>query len=953
MIGKTVSHYRILEKLGGGGMGVVYKAEDIKLGRFVALKFLSENLTKDSQSLERFKREARAASALNHPNICTVHDIDEHDGQPFIVMEFLEGQTLKERIAKPLTSSPSPQGRGWPAGPGEGARGAPLVIDTLLDLAIQIADGLDAAHSKGIVHRDIKPANIFITTRVQAKILDFGLAKLTGSTGVSPVGHGQDARATAGPTAEALTSPGVAMGTVAYMSPEQARGEELDARTDLFSFGAVLYEMATGRLAFSGSTSGVVFDAILNRAPTPAVRVNPELPNKLEEIIDRLLDKDRDLRYQSAADLRSELRRLRRTLDSGRETPPGVKGAGAGPAGATGPGAAAPPMAEVTEDRSSDSAAVAALARRHKKTVFGAVVGIVVLLAFVGYTFYRMTVGSRAPSVSKSPWTFSNMQIRRLTSTGKSRQAAISPDGKYVVHVVEEVGKQSLWVRQVATTSDVQIIPASEGIYYQGLTFSRDGNFVYYVIAAANDLIGALYQVPVLGGGSRKLFSHVNSPVALSPDGQRLAFVRGTYGEDQKLVVTNADGSGERVVSTRKFPDFFCDDPSDAPSWSPDGKSIALATGTSSGGYRTTIVGIPAESGAEKPLTTQTWFIVGQVAWLADGSGLVFSATDQLSFWSSQLWYLAYPGGEARKITNDLNAYYVPTLTADSSAMTTVQNQFLAIVWVAPEGDATRARQISSGNGNRDGIEGLAWAPDGRLVYCSNASGNLNIWTVGADGSNPRQLTVGKGLDNGPAVSADGRTVVFASSHTGAPNIWRMDIDGSNQKQLSRGDMDYTLDISPDSKWVVYSSAKSGTGVLWKVSIEGGEPVRLTDQYSYSPAISPDGKLIAFMGQDPESHRFRPAIVPVDGGKVTFPAGFPPDASNFQWTRDGHGLMYTLTRQGVDNLWSQPLGGGKPKQLTRFTSDLIFSYAWSRDGKQLAVSRGTQQSDVVLLRNFK
>jgi Tol biopolymer transport system component len=300
-----------------------------------------------------------------------------------------------------------------------------------------------------------------------------------------------------------------------------------------------------------------------------------------------------------------------------------------------------------------------------------------------------------------------------------------------------------------------------------------------------------------------------------------------------------------------------------------------------------------------------------------------------------------------------LNAYYGPTLTADSSAMATIQSQFLASIWVAPEADATRARQITMGKSNYDGTDGLAWVPGNRLIYTSSLSGNRDLWIAGADGSSPHQLTIRKGLNVGPVVSADGRSIAFIFDPAGTPNIWRMDIDGSNQIQLSHGNSDTSLDISPNGKWVVYSSAMAGTYSLWKVSIEGGEPTKLTDQFSLGPAVSPDGKLVAFTGQDPESHRFQPAVVPIDGGKVTFLAGFPPDASNFQWTRDGHGLMYTLTRQGVGNLWSQPPEGGKPRQLTHFASDLIFSYAWSRDGKQLAVSRGTQQSDVVLLRNLK
>ncbi len=559
-------------------------------------------------------------------------------------------------------------------------------------------------------------------------------------------------------------------------------------------------------------------------------------------------------------------------------------------------------------------------------------VGALVLLAVAGFGLYKL---ARKQKGAIPAGFFQTSRISKLTRNGKSVEAAISPDAKYVAYVLDDAGGQSLWLRQTAGAGNVQIVPPDEGRYL-GLTFSRDSNWIYYVKE------NVLYRTPALGGASQRLISGVGSAVALSPDGKRLAFVRGdTSRGESALIIATLDGGQQTTVATHKPPDYFR-----STAWSPDGKTLVCCAATRAGDRVMTVVEIDLESGQEKPLTSKGWYSIGGPAWISDGTGLVVAGRGEASS-PAQIWHVAFPSGEARPLTTDLTNYGSAGLSSDSRTMVAVQHERRTNLWVVPDGDAGRARQLTTGTGNDDHPR---WTTDGLVVFSSEAGGSRDIWIATSDGSSSRQLTFDSLLNHSPAISADGRFIVFVSERAGARSLWRMNVEDTSLRQLTSDAFDLDPCFSADGKWVVYASYHSGKPTLWKVSAEGGDPVRLTDKLSRHPVVSPEGKYIAYYHWDEQPNSSaKIAVIPFAGGPPVRTFDFTGASPiEFRWTPDGKAITYVVIESGVSNIWSQPLSGDSPRRLTDFKSDRIFFFDWSRNGNNLVCSRGAQTSDVVL-----
>ncbi len=881
MIGQTISHYRILEKLGGGGMGVVYKAEDTRLERFVALKFLPDDVAKDPQALARFRREAKAASALNHPNICTIYDIGEQDGHAFIAMEFLDGVTLKHRIA-----------------------GRPMDIEILQALAIEIADALDAAHAAGIVHRDIKPGNLFVTKREHAKILDFGLAKVTPVGGEAAPGMSQ---ATIDSSADHLTSPGTAVGTIAYMSPEQIQAKELDARTDLFSFGAVLYEMATGMLPFRGESSGLIFEAILNRAPVSAVRLNPDLPAELERIINKALEKDRDLRYQSAAEMRADLKRMRRDTSSGRV-----------------------PVSQITATQNAVPAAATTSAVGTAPPPSRRVSGIVILAIWAviaGGTFaaYHYWSHSKAPS--------GPAKIMQISHWNKPMEGAkLSPDGHTVAFASPAGGVFQVFV-MLASGGDPLQLTSDEGDKLVD-SFSPDGAEIYYERKLGRFEVWA---VPTLGGTPRRVVS--GYAVVPSPDGSSIYFGNGI---PPGIFRAERSGLGEEQVYSFKDSGIFLLGMLPYP----DGKALLVGTHKSLNDPHSRLYKVILSPPSAVDLGEAPGVVNG---WAEPGKSLLLSrAVEGLT----NIWKFDPADKNLTQITTGPGPDVSPMLDPAGKGIYYVNGKAsgaLAVYHVKSK----ESGDIVSENATQPVI-----SPDGkRVIYITiPEKGRSELWVSGIDGSNKTKLASAPDLSTG-GWSPDSSRLSFAENVANEGHAYVIGADGSGRRQIqvqgrfipivvwdADGKSLYITVLSQDSKWAV-----------WRAASEDSPAENFVENCGLIAYSSPDGKYLlatVLTGERTGIYQLSVADRKCDEllpGVSTFSAIFAPD---------GKSLLYAVASRGEVTIHRQPWRDGKltgPDQVALkipFAFSLDYGgngYDFSRDLSTIVYARPGGQADLYLI----
>ena len=889
-IGQTISHYRILEKLGGGGMGVVYKAEDTRLRRAVGLKFLPGEMLQDSAALERFRREAQAASALNHPNICTIYDIGEQEGQQFIAMEFLDGETLKHHIS-----------------------GNPLPLDEMLELAIQIADALGAAHAQGIIHRDIKPANLFVTKQGNAKVLDFGLAKF------APAAKGGAFPMPTDTEGTLLTSPGTAVGTVAYMSPEQARGEELDARTDLFSFGAVLYEMATARMAFSGNTAAVIHDAILNRTPVPASQTNRRLLPKLNEIIGKALEKDRKLRYQNAADIRTDLQRLKRDTESERL-----------------------PVA---------AGAVAATGKHRgvRWTVFvPAAIAIALLAAGIYFVNYRARDDKKADTVTPIPFT---------SYLGREVCPTFSPDGSQIAFAWNgdpESGLKGFDLYVKGTSSENLLRLTNHPAGFVCPAWSPDGAQIAFYHGSDTD--SGIYLVPALGGPERRLLSahvpaKISGPLSWSPDGKWIAYAGSALPTDSHLLhllsvetleikqITHVAGCIEEGM----------------PAFSHSGKQLAYTCLLKKNDNEFGIYSV-ATSGGSPSLVgkfTHGWNWPGGMAWTGDDKKLILSRPEPGG--ELELYELTLSDGSFRKLSlgQDAGSAFTPAISRKGGKLAYAVDFNHVDIWrkdlLHPEAAATMLLSSTHDQASPQ------YSPDGKhIAFSSNRGGIWAIWMSDADGTHPVLVSDVKSSDAGtPRWSPDGQKIAFDSRHSGHPEVYIVDISERLPRKVITNLPDMsTPSWSHDGNWLYFQShtAHSPDARIFRCPASGGDAVALSADPGSFAQESYDGETVYFANQSGPATLQVVSLKPLSAQSVL--GGMPAVADQSWWTVVPRGI-YFVPANSPKSLQYFDFATKRVRQIFEAEKYFVNGVSVSPDGRSILYTQMQDlNTDIMLVDPF-
>lgn len=938
--GTVIAHFRVSSRISANGAGEVYQATEASSGAELALKLLPSALVEDLQARQRFIQTFASVAQLRHHNFCLVHGAGvSEEGRPFVAMEYLQGQSLD------LVSL-----------------NHRLSIPEIISIIAQVAEALDALHERGWLHLGIKPADLMLTSDGQVKILDFGLGL---AFPLSLAGDG---------AGKLKVTPSSAR----YLSPEQAMGEPTDRRSDVFSLGAVFYELLAGRPAFAGSSVNEALAAVALATPPPVTDFREDASPALNAIVMKALAKDAAARYQTMGELARDLRNLpeaENILAQGREARTIIP-RGDGREGSEGERLPPDSIIEdlkqalsrlfeskpqrqksllaktgLEEDRSllGDIAQFWKLYKRYLLAGLLALVGIAIAVVIAGTLRDRLAGTEERQAMS----------VTHATTNGKVTNAAISPDGELLVYAVDEAAGQSLWLKELKSAKETRLAQA-QPVEYSGLTFSPDGASIAYLKTPFDSGSGAVFRIAARGGTERPLpVTGALSSVSFSPDGKRLAVIRTTDdGSETSLWVGDETGAGEALSVRRGLAAF---QPA-SPAWSPDGRVIVCAARDADSDLFLRLVAIGVADKTESVIVSGRWSEIDGMAWLADGRGLIVSASDPVTR-RSQLWQVEYSAngaGEVSRVTRDLSDYRGVSLTRDSSLLVSAQSETLSNIWVAPNTNAGQLRQVTTGR--QDGVNGIVWTPDGRLIYVSLTGDRESLWMsdrrVEENNEESRHLPLptesGDGGQYQPAVSPDGRFAVYVIERAGGAFLLRNEIERREFKPLTEDRLAFFPQFSPDGKWVIYSTNRGGRAVIARVSSDGGTPETLIAGRAWRAVVSPDGANLACNYLDETTARWRLAVMPISGGA---PAAIF-DASGslhrvVQWTPDGAGLAFIVTRGGVSNIWIQQLSGGSTAQLTSFKTGRIFNFAWSRDGKQLALAHGWVSSDVALIRNFR